>query len=133
MQPGKYEHDILKALQKIANSLDKIEKKMPDIPMTMNEQREKLGLDQVKEYNTAEYGKEHPEWVEKVNKIANESKKDLVEVTRCKNCKYYISAEDMKNDEMYKNYKNNLGHDGICTCTDKWIDKNNFCSDGKEE
>ena len=27
MQPGKYEKDILKALQSIANSLDKIEKR----------------------------------------------------------------------------------------------------------
>ena len=101
--------------------------------MTPNEHRELFVLGPVKEYDTSEYGKEHPEWIEKVNKIANESKKDLVEATRCKNCEYYISAEDMKNDEMYKDYKNDLGHDGICICTDKWTDKDNFCSDGKEE
>ena len=61
------------------------------------------------------------------------SKKDLVEVTRCKNCSYYISADDMKNDEMYKGYKNLLGCDGICTSTDKWTDETDFCSSGKEK
>ncbi len=44
-----YDIDILKALQRIATSLDKIEKKMPDIPMTPNELREKMGLDPIKE------------------------------------------------------------------------------------
>lgn len=33
----RYEVDILKALQRIATSLDKIEKKMPDKMQTMNE------------------------------------------------------------------------------------------------
>lgn len=33
----RYEIDILKTLQRIATSLDKIEKKMPDKPQTMNE------------------------------------------------------------------------------------------------
>lgn len=56
MHHDRYEMDILKALQRIANSLDKIEKKMPDRS--------------VKEYDTVEYGKENPDWVEKVNKLA---------------------------------------------------------------
>ena len=60
-------------------------------------------------------------------------KKDLVEVTRCKNCMYYISAEDMKNDEMYKDYENILRHDGLCTATDKWTDDMCFCSESKED
>ena len=39
-----YEKDILKTLKSIASSLDKIEKKMPDKPQTMNDLRESMGL-----------------------------------------------------------------------------------------
>lgn len=39
----RYDTDILKALQRIATSLDKIEKKMTDKPQTMNEIRESIG------------------------------------------------------------------------------------------
>ena len=48
-QHDKYDTDILKALQRIASSLDKIEKKMPDKPMTPNELRKKMGLEPLKE------------------------------------------------------------------------------------
>ena len=48
-QHDRYDNDILKALQRIASSLDKIEKKMPNIPMTQNELREKMGLEPIKE------------------------------------------------------------------------------------
>ena len=65
--------------------------------------------------------------------VQDSKKKDLVEVTRCKNCSYYISADDMKNDEMYKGYENLLGCDGICTSTDKWTYETDFCSSGKEK
>lgn len=40
----RYEIDILKALQRIASSLDRIEKKMTDKPQTMNDLRESMGL-----------------------------------------------------------------------------------------
>ena len=70
MNHDRYEMDILKALQRIANSLDKIEKKMPDRS--------------VKEYDTVKYGKENPDWVEKVNKIAGDNKKEFN--------KYYCSS-----------------------------------------
>ena len=43
----KYDTDILKALQRIASSLEKIEKKMPDRPQTMNELRESIGLPRI--------------------------------------------------------------------------------------
>lgn len=65
--------------------------------------------------------------------VQDSKKKDLVEVTRCINCSYYISADDMKNDEMYKGYENLLGCDGICTSTDKWTYETDFCSSGKEK
>ena len=43
-----YDKDVLKALQRIANSLEKIEKKMPVKPIkTMNELRESSGLSKV--------------------------------------------------------------------------------------
>ena len=71
---------------------------------------------------------------EAIAKAVQDSKnKDLVEVTRCINCSYYISADDMKNDEMYKGYENILGCDGICTSTDKWTYETDFCSSGKEK
>ena len=38
-----YDKDILKTLQRIATSLDKIEKKMHDKPQTMNELRLSMG------------------------------------------------------------------------------------------
>ena len=41
-----YDIDILKVLQRIATSLDKIEKKMPDKPMTPNELREEIKMGQ---------------------------------------------------------------------------------------
>ena len=43
----RYDADILKALQRIATSLDKIEKKMSDKPQTMNELRESIGLPRI--------------------------------------------------------------------------------------
>ena len=71
--------------------------------------------------------------IEQIERHLNTKNKDLVAVTRCKNCQHYISAENMKNDEMYKKYENALGHDGLCMATDKWTDKMNFCSDGKKK
>ena len=43
----KYDNDILKTLQRIATSLDKIEKKMPDKPQTPNDLRESMGLPRI--------------------------------------------------------------------------------------
>ena len=43
----RYEVDILKTLQRIATSLDKIEKKMPDKPQTPNDLRESIGLPRI--------------------------------------------------------------------------------------
>ena len=43
----RYEVDILKTLQRIATSLDKIEKKMPDKPQTHNDLRESMGLPRI--------------------------------------------------------------------------------------
>ena len=43
---AQHDIDILKVLQKIATSLDKIEKKMPDKPTTPNELREKIKMGQ---------------------------------------------------------------------------------------
>ena len=41
-----YDKDVLKALQRIANSLEKIEKKMPDKPMTPKKLREEIKIGQ---------------------------------------------------------------------------------------
>ena len=45
-QRAGYDIDILKVLQRIATSLDKIEKKMPDKPTTPNELREEIKMGQ---------------------------------------------------------------------------------------
>ena len=45
-QHDSYDIDILKVLQRIATSLDKIEKKMPDKPTTPNELREEIKIGQ---------------------------------------------------------------------------------------
>ena len=43
----RYEVDISKTLQRIATSLDKIEKKIPDKPQTPNDLRESMGLPRI--------------------------------------------------------------------------------------
>ena len=45
-QYDRYNTDILKVLKRIASSLDKIEKKMPDKPMTPNKLREEIKIGQ---------------------------------------------------------------------------------------
>ena len=56
-------------------------------------------------------------------------KKDLVEVTRCKNCQFYISEEDMKKDDMYANYMDDLNNaDGFCVNGDVFTNEDDFCS-----
>ena len=45
-QYDRYVIDILKVLERIAASLDKIEKKMPDKPTTPNELREEIKIGQ---------------------------------------------------------------------------------------
>lgn len=57
-------------------------------------------------------------------------KKDMVEVIRCKNCKHYMSKENMMNDEVYKNYEG-LNLDGLCMNTDAFVNENEFCSCGQ--
>ena len=59
-QHDRYDTDILKALQRIATSLGNIERYL-------------IGS---KEYSTVEYGKDHPKFVEKINRLANENKED---------------------------------------------------------
>lgn len=84
----RYEMDILKSLQRIATSLDRIEKKMPDKPMTMNELREKFGLPRINDncegfqvMDTTDYAKENPEFVEKIaNKLCENSVNNAKEV-----------------------------------------------------
>ena len=57
-------------------------------------------------------------------------KKDLVEVTRCKNCKHFMTKEEMMNDEVYKKYEG-LNLDGLCMVTDAFVNENEFCSYGQ--
>lgn len=54
----RYDTDVLRTLQRIANSLEKI-----------NKQFDRL-FDTTQIYNIEDYAKEHPEWVEKIKAIA---------------------------------------------------------------
>lgn len=111
---NKYDNYILMQLTRIANALDRIAKRLPE------------------ECDTAEYAKEHPDWAEKVKKMAS---CDYVRVTRCKDCKCFIPLEDMKKDPEYKDYPfeaaEKVHTDGICTNTDKWVYIHDFCSEAK--
>lgn len=114
MTHDKYDNDILKQLTRITNALERISKRLPE------------------EYDTAEYGKEHPDWAEKVAKMASG---DYIHVTRCKDCKYFISLKDTKKDSVYKNYQfavtEKIHEDGICTNTYIWVYIHDFCSDAR--
>lgn len=60
---------------------------------------------------------------------------DLVSVTRCRNCKFYLTLEEAKKDPMFENYPfdaaEKIGKDGLCINTDKWNFNEDFCSDAK--
>ena len=108
----RYDNDILKQLTRIANALERISKRLPE------------------EYDTAEYGKEHLDWAEKVEKMASG---DYVQVTRCKDCKHFILLEDMKNDPYFKDHPFDTAEyihaGGLCKNIDKWVYTNDFCSE----
>ena len=49
----RYDNDILKQLTKIANALEKIERKLPEQPiLTANEMRDKIGLESMEHKET---------------------------------------------------------------------------------
>lgn len=74
-QRDRYDNDILKVLQRIATSLDKIEKKIPDNVMTPNELREKMGIALVEEPPSkvvdklCEIGNQNPLTAEEIRKL----------------------------------------------------------------
>ena len=51
---------------------------------------------------------------------------DAVPVVRCKDCVYYIPAEDLPCE-----YDNPIDADGLCDNIDKYADRDGFCSQGK--
>lgn len=57
-----YDKSILKQLTRIANALDRINKCLDNSTVITN--------DNTKICSTVDYAKEHPEWVEQINKIA---------------------------------------------------------------
>ena len=57
----RYDNDILKQLTRIANALDRIDNHLSNMPIINSD---------VKIYDTAEYGKTHPEFIDKINEIA---------------------------------------------------------------
>ena len=50
--------------------------------------------------------------------------KNLVEVTRCKDCKYYIPFSDIKKDSYYS---------GFCTNFNRGTDKEDYCRSAKRK
>lgn len=57
----RYDNDILKQLTRIANALDRIDNHLSNMPIINSD---------VKIYDTAEYGKTHPEFIDKIEEIA---------------------------------------------------------------
>ena len=62
----RYDNDILKQLTRIANALDRIDNRLSNMPIINSD---------VKIYDTAEYGKTHPEFIDKIKEIAGNSVK----------------------------------------------------------
>lgn len=52
---------------------------------------------------------------------------DVVEVVRCKDCKWFVYDMDLNHEE----YPNQIEADGLCQITDKYCDMPHFCSYGE--
>ena len=63
----RYDNDILKQLTRIANALYRIDNHLSNMPIINSD---------VKIYDTAEYGKTHPEFIDKIKEIAGNSVKE---------------------------------------------------------
>lgn len=71
MTHDNYDKAVLKQLTRIANALDRINKHLDNSTVTVN------GNTQI--YSASDYAKEHPEFVEVMNKIAQWQKNKEVE------------------------------------------------------
>lgn len=133
MTHAKYDNDILKQLTRIANALDRIAKRLPEEYDTAEYAKEHPDwAEKVKKMASGEYAKVHPDWTEKIEKMASGY---YLQVIRCKDCKCFIPLEDMKKCPEYKDYPfdaaEKVHSDGICTNTDKWVYTSDFCSDAR--
>ena len=54
---------------------------------------------------------------------------DVVEVVRCKDCKWFIPDNDLDHEE----YPNGVWADGLCSNILKFSDVNDYCSYGKRK
>ena len=59
--------------------------------------------------------------------------KDLVEVTRCKDCMYYLLNDKLHEFFKYRKLHNPLNQEGFCTNIDKWVNGDFFCASGCEK
>ena len=59
---------------------------------------------------------------------------DLAPVTRCEKCEWFLSVEEGRKDEEYKDmpwgFCISAGYNGLCTSIEKWRHNNDFCSEG---
>lgn len=54
---------------------------------------------------------------------------DVAEVVRCKDCKYFIQDAELDHNE----YPNIIEADGLCDCSLKLTDADDFCSNGERK
>lgn len=54
---------------------------------------------------------------------------DVVEVVRCKDCKFFIPDAELDHNE----YPNITEADGLCDCSLKFTDADDFCSHGERK
>lgn len=59
--------------------------------------------------------------------------KNLVEVTRCKDCMYYLPNDKLREFFKYRKPHNPLNQEGFCTNIDKWVNGDFFCASGCEK
>lgn len=59
--------------------------------------------------------------------VRNAVPADVVEVVRCKDCKWFVYDMDLN----HETYPNEIEADGICQITEKYCDMPHFCSYGE--
>lgn len=58
---------------------------------------------------------------------------NMCDLIQCENCLYFIPLDEIAERDEYGNFPvkmgRDLGVDGLCSCSDKWTNRDSFCSD----
>lgn len=64
--------------------------------------------------------------------FGEENASNSVKIVRCKNCKYFMNADQLNGNPQYKGFYDVMGHDGLCTNTETFGYFDDYCSYGEE-